>query len=497
MRHTTSRAGVRTGIVSATVLAVVGSMIGTAALSAPANAAQTAVFIDAGATAPATGPDGTSYAASTGFTGGRAGTVPSGACTGALGSSILKTTWVGMTAWSAPVLNGTYSVTLVMSENYWTAAGKRAFSATAEGVPVVTKLDLFATAGARTEVDRTVTVTVADGTLDLAFTATTDKAIVSAIRVVPVAGPTPTPSPTTPSVTPTPTPSPTSPSVTPTPTPTPTPTGSNLTKLRYAPPALTNPVSVTLSASNRKPALSLTQDYIIKMPAGPVDWAGGVEINGGRNIVIIGGTCAFSKDYATSSQDEGVANRCLYIKGNAAQTAKRTIHIEGVRASGDFIYEFLNIDSQSEPGLTVQLESIRVDWLKSFLPGPTAPPHYGGDAVQDWNGPTNIYVDRFTLARSDYQGFFGQGDKYGTSPHGVRQYNNMNLVGGPKHTYLLTGNTTFDFTATNVWVKPGAGNTWSNTVGSGWSSVAKQGNPGDFVTADDAGVGYVSPGYGA
>jgi hypothetical protein len=323
--------------------------------------------------------------------------------------------------------------------------------------------------------------------------------------VTPTPTPTPpvvTPTPTAPVVTPTPTPTapvvtptPTAPVVTPTPTPTPTP--PVVGTLKYAPPVLINPVTVTLSAANRKPSLSLTQDYILKMPATSIDWAGGIEINGGRNIVIIGGTCAFSKDYATSAQDEGVSNRCVYIKGNSAQTAKRTIHIEGVRASGDFLYEFLNIDSQSEQGLSVQLENVRVDWLKSFLPGPTAPPHYGGDAVQDWNGPTNIYVDHFTLARSDYQGFFGQGDKYGTSPKGVRQYSNINLVGGPKHTYLLTGNTSYGFTATNVWVKPGAGNTWSNTVGSGWSSVAKQGNPGDFVTANDAGAGYVSPGYGA
>ncbi|MCA0330498.1 MAG: metallophosphoesterase [Actinobacteria bacterium] len=167
------------------------------ATALPAQSAAS-VLVDAGATKNVVAADGQTYVRSTGFTGGKAGSLPKLAVTGRLGDAVLRTTWVGMSRWSAVVPNGRYEVTLAMAETYWTAKGKRVFSATAEGVTMFTALDLFATAGARTEVDRALVVDVVDGRIDLAFTATVDKAMVSAIAVVPVApSPSPTPAPTT------------------------------------------------------------------------------------------------------------------------------------------------------------------------------------------------------------------------------------------------------------------------------------------------------------
>jgi hypothetical protein len=185
-------------------VAALGAASVLIATALPAESAAS-VLIDAGATSNVVAADGQTYLKSTGFTGGKASTskLP---VTGRLGDAVLRTTWYGMSKWSAAVPNGRYEVTLAMAEIYWTAKGKRVFSATAEGRTMFTALDLFATAGARAEVDRSLVVDVADGRIDVTFKASVDKAIVSAIAVVPVApSPSPTPAPTTSSAAPEPT----------------------------------------------------------------------------------------------------------------------------------------------------------------------------------------------------------------------------------------------------------------------------------------------------
>ncbi len=177
------------------------------------------LHIDAGGTGSVTAADGTTYTRSTGFDGGRNGTVPQSGVEGRLGSEVLGTSVVGMSHWSADVPDGRYRVTLAMAEVWWTSAGRRIFSATAEGEQVFRDLDLYAEAGARTEVDRSIEVQVDDGRLDVAFTAKQDLPIVSAIDVVPVDG-------GSGSTSPMPTPTETASTTTP-PTPTdPTPTAS-------------------------------------------------------------------------------------------------------------------------------------------------------------------------------------------------------------------------------------------------------------------------------
>ncbi len=121
--------------------------------------------------------------------------------------------------------NGTYEVVFHFAEIWWTTANRRRFSATLEGIPVITDLDIFATAGSQTRHLETRTTTVTDGALNISFSASLDNAKISAIAVREVTGggtPTPTATPTpTPPPTLTPTPTPTT---TPTPTPTATPT---------------------------------------------------------------------------------------------------------------------------------------------------------------------------------------------------------------------------------------------------------------------------------
>lgn len=109
----------------------------------------------------------------------------SGDIAGATDDPLYRTERYGMTAYRFTVPNGTYDVTLKFSENYFSSAGKRVFNVLLEGATVLGNFDIYAAAGNRyTAVDRTFSVSVSDGILNLRFDALTDKPKVSAIEVV-------------------------------------------------------------------------------------------------------------------------------------------------------------------------------------------------------------------------------------------------------------------------------------------------------------------------
>jgi len=94
--------------------------------------------------------------------------------------------------------NGTYQVTLCFAETYFTASGStgdRIFSVTAQGVTVVSNLDIYATVGADYAYNVTFTANVTSGTLILNWAASVNNGEINAIQVLPVL-PTPTNTPT-------------------------------------------------------------------------------------------------------------------------------------------------------------------------------------------------------------------------------------------------------------------------------------------------------------
>lgn len=133
-----------------------------------------------------TDTSGNVWQARNGFTGGWG--MPGNAVdiAGTNDDALYRPEWAGMSAWAHAMPNGQYKVTLKLRESWHAAAGKRVFSVTAEGRPVIDNLDVFAQVGRDTAYDRSFNVTVADGRLDLAFSAAVDFAMVSAIAVEPV-----------------------------------------------------------------------------------------------------------------------------------------------------------------------------------------------------------------------------------------------------------------------------------------------------------------------
>ncbi len=93
----------------------------------------------------------------------------------------------GVRGYAVPVpASGDYVVTVNAAEVVFTTIGKRVFSITAEGRPVVTNLDLVKSVGAATASSSTFTVTVTDGVLDLGLTASVNSTKVSSLQITPV-----------------------------------------------------------------------------------------------------------------------------------------------------------------------------------------------------------------------------------------------------------------------------------------------------------------------
>lgn len=158
--------------------------------------------------------------------------------------------------------------------------------------------------------------------------------------------------------------------------------------LQWAPPTLSHPQTVKLSAKNRELELDPNRDYRLVMPDTPLSVPGGLSIAGGHNVVLIGGTLdAPSAKQAPNPQDR----RGVYLKGQTG-----VVHIEGLRLGGDLTEGF---DLDERLGATVQIENVDVGTVHGSRDANHA------DVIQTWAGPRKLLVDGLR-ASSDYQGFF-------------------------------------------------------------------------------------------
>lgn len=185
--RTRPNALVKTSIL-AVALVTVGVVAQPSGAAAPASS-----WINAGGGA-VTDSSGTVWAADSGFVGGW-GYSSTHAIAGTTAPKLFQSERAGLTGYKVPVgASGTYTVTLNFAELYWSSAGQRVFSVTAEGKSILTNLDIFAAAGPYRALTKTVNVPITDGTLNLGFTATHDTPEITSLSVVPV---TPAPAATT------------------------------------------------------------------------------------------------------------------------------------------------------------------------------------------------------------------------------------------------------------------------------------------------------------
>jgi hypothetical protein len=283
------------------------------------------------------------------------------------------------------------------------------------------------------------------------------------------------------------------------------PTGA----LRWAPPALVEPKTITLGTGYTHTTLPTNRDYIVKLP--PTKKVGGTWIDGGHNVVIVGGYITVPPGGSSASTNETTA---LSIKG-----ATGTVHVEGVLIDGSGGGEFDGVTINA-PLATVQLENLRIVGVQGSYDKVHA------DVVQPWGGVKDLRIDRLT-GRSNYQGLTLKPDLGAIGSAELEEVDVTATTEGTVdrggHMLWLTRGLdtceTFPATLSNVFVTPRPGMQLSGAVwpqknfsgtcpasGSktalGWTALPVLGNvqlgppaSGSYVPAGAAGLNYQSPGY--
>ncbi|MCL4464729.1 MAG: malectin domain-containing carbohydrate-binding protein [Chloroflexi bacterium] len=127
---------------------------------------------------------GNQWSADWGYTGGSTLTSAS-AIAGTDDDALYQTERYGAFSYALPMPNGEYTLTLKFAELYCTSANCRKFNVAVEGATVLQDFDVFAAAGGRFIAhDRTFTVNVSDGVLNLQFSKVVADATVQGIQVV-------------------------------------------------------------------------------------------------------------------------------------------------------------------------------------------------------------------------------------------------------------------------------------------------------------------------
>lgn len=138
--------------------------------------------VNAGASSAAT-VNGVVYQPDRFASGGTTQTVTN-AIAGTTDDALYQSERYGSYSYEIPVSNATYSVMLHFAELYQTAAGKRSFSVTVEGKPVLSNFDLFNTVGRFTAYDQRVDgVAVTDGKLTITLSTQIDNATIAGFAI--------------------------------------------------------------------------------------------------------------------------------------------------------------------------------------------------------------------------------------------------------------------------------------------------------------------------
>lgn len=270
--------------------------------------------------------------------------------------------------------------------------------------------------------------------------------------------------------------------------------------LTYAPPVLTNPRVIFLSNPSPDLVLPTSQDYILVLPRNAAltpGTSGALFINGGRNIVIVGGEIDIS---GVGSPNETNA-RMMFVQNNTG-----TVYLEGVWCHGSSFTEGIDIFSVAT---TFIMQNCRMDGLGP-INGTIHPDHLYISAA------AGVYVDGFT-ADTAYQGISIVGDTGVVGPVELRRVNERKTAGVGSifwqatranpltldRYYAVPGlaralNTDVAPSATDPTFPAALSATDGTVTWPGPTGITGKVNPGtppygDFVPAGMAGRSYVSP----
>ncbi len=250
-------------------------------------------------------------------------------------------------------------------------------------------------------------------------------------------------------------------------------------------PALVDPTTLVINATNSNLVLNQSKDYILYCLPGPVALPSGLTVWGGHNVVIDG--CEI--DVTGHSG------------GMALKNTTGTMWLHDIRISGDQLME--GIDLQ-EGGATVVMRDVLIDTVY----GSYSTNH--ADLIQTWAGPARLLIDGFT-GTTQYQGFFLLPNQWYTGAAPTQwDLRNVDIddTQGAYALWVSDQDGAFPLNVQNVYVADNQARTWrgwwlwgfgdqdSNTPGQGtWANVVAGAPPaGHYVTATAGGVTGVDEG---
>ncbi|MDQ2967058.1 MAG: hypothetical protein M3R37_01910 [Actinomycetota bacterium] len=259
-------------------------------------------------------------------------------------------------------------------------------------------------------------------------------------------------------------------------------------RLQWPPPRLDRALTVRVDARHRELHLDSTRDYVVKLPRAALRVKGGLVIDGGHNVVLVGGEIQIPPSLPSASAED---RRGLYLENQTG-----TVHVEGLLIRGRDLSEGINLSEGAET--VVQLENIRVENVHARDTEHWSDNH--PDVVQTWAGPAELRVDRLT-GSTDYQGFFLAPTQFGGVDSRLFDLRHVNLRGTyPCTCILLWISGGSPLSLRDVWLQPNRRQTLARSVWPAadprWAGL-RAGKPpgGDFVPRRRVGAGYRSPDY--
>lgn len=254
--------------------------------------------------------------------------------------------------------------------------------------------------------------------------------------------------------------------------------------LSWRPPELVEPEVIQVLPGSSRLVLEDDRDYILELPDVPVTLDGGLFVEGGRNVVLIGGDIRVPD---AQSATEPARRRGILLKDQTG-----VVHIEGVRLAGDDLAEGIALEQPE--GATVQLQAIEV-----------APVHGSfetnhADVLQTWWGPRSLRVDLLRGA-TDYQGFFLMPNEFGPTNVDEVTLRRVGIEALAGSRYILwTQQEAPWLSVDDVWVETpdGSDSQRLHPATGVWDDVqfAEVGDSGlAWPQGVEPGVEYVSPGY--
>jgi hypothetical protein len=157
---------------------------------------------------------------------------------------------------------------------------------------------------------------------------------------------------------------------------------SGSSSLAWPAPSMRHPTVIDLTSKTTSLQLNPRVDYVLRLPRGrPLDIPTALEISGGHNVVMIGGTIN--------------VDRPVGVMQLTDQTG--TVHIEGVRFTGKHLTQ--GIDLSEATGAVVELEHVYF----STVYGSFTTNH--AELIQSWAGPRRLLIDGL-VGSTTYQGLF-------------------------------------------------------------------------------------------